>query len=106
MGNATIKAKLYKNGVFQSFGTLRVGPTASGLYGAVLVFLSIIAFMTILGMGLSGNPILTVIFLMVGAIMLFALNLVSNNGFLGAGATILWFIIAGILLLIKGARRN
>jgi len=62
--------------------------------------------MTLIGAGISDNPVYTVFFLMVGVILLYALNLVANNGFLGATATILWLIVAIILIAIKGSNRS
>ncbi len=106
IGNSTIIATLYKNGYYKSWGSLGVNQTPTDIYGtSIMVFLSIIILITLGGIALSGNPIITVVLLMVGVILMFALNLVANNGFIGATATILFFVIACILLLIKGVKR-
>ena len=106
IGNSTVLAKLTKDGNFQAQGTLKLDQTPSDIYGGILVFLGMFLMVTLIGAGISDNPVFTIIFFMVGVIALFALNLVVNNGFIGGTATILWLIIAIILVLIKGARRT
>ncbi len=103
-GNATVIAKLTKNGNLQAQGQIKLDQTASEIYGVVAVTLALFIMLTLMGAGMSNNPVFTIIFLMVGIILLYAMNLVSNQGFIGA--TILWMIVAIIIVLIKGARRN
>jgi hypothetical protein len=105
-GNTTILATLNRDGVLQAKGSLKTGFKPSDWYGLSVVFLALFIMLTLLGAGLSDNPIYTVIFFMVGIVLLFALNLVTSKGFIGAGATILWIILAIIILMIKGGRRN
>ena len=45
-------------------------------------------------------------FIIIGAGVALALNFVDGKGFLGAGASILWLVIAVMLVLIKGSRRQ
>ena len=85
---------------------MKINQSPSDIYGGVVVFLAIFVIMTLIGVGISGNPIVTIFFLMIGVILLISLNLVSNNGFVGATSTVLWLFIALILILIKGARRS
>lgn len=105
-GNSTVMAVLYKDGVEQGRGNIKLDQTSSDIFGVILIILSIMVFMTLLGVGISDNPVITGVFLFVGVVLLFALNLVSNTGFIGAGATILFLAIAIILVIIKAARRN
>ncbi len=105
-GNSTIKAELYRSNSLQAQGNIKLDQTPIEIYGVTLVGLSIFIMMTLIGVGLSGSPIITTIFLMVGVVLLFVLNLVANNGFIGATATILWLAIAMIIILIKGVKRN
>jgi hypothetical protein len=105
-GNSTISAKIYKSGSLQAQGNIKLDQNPSDIYGVSLVVLAMFIMITLIGAGVSDNPVYSVIFLMVGVIFLFVLNLVANNGFIGATATILWLIIAIILVIIKGARRN
>jgi len=106
IGNSTVRATLYKNGEFVGYGGVKLDQSASSLFGSVLVLLSVIVLITLLGVGLSDNPIVTLVFIFIGAIVLFGLNIVSNTGFIGKGATILWLLIIIVLALIKGAKRN
>ena len=105
-GNGTVIAKLYSDGVLKGQGQINLAQSPIDIYGASLVFLGLLIMLTLVGAGVSDNPVFTSIFLIVGAILLFALNLVAHSGFIGAGATILWIIIAIILIIIKGGRRT
>jgi hypothetical protein len=105
-GNSTVRAKLYKDGSIQSFGNIKLDQNPSDIYGPVLVVLALFIMLTLLGAGMSDNPVFTVLFFMVGVILLFALNLVSSSGFIGATATILWLIVAIIIIIIKGSNRS
>jgi len=105
-GNATVNAKLYKDGNLQAQGSVRLDEKPSDIYGSVLVILALFIMLTLLGAGMSDNPVFTIIFLMVGVIFLVALNLIGNNGFIGATATILFLVVAIIIVIIKAGRRS
>lgn len=105
-GNATVRARLYKDNVEQGYGNIKLDETSSGIFGVILILLSVIVLITLFGIGVSDNPIVTAVFLFVGVVLMFALNLIQNTGFLGATATILFLLIAVILIIIKAARRN
>ena len=104
-GNSTIIAKLYKSGNLQAQGNVKLDQTPSQIYGVNLVFLALFVMITLIGAGLSDDPRYTVIFLLVGVALLFALNLVANDGFIGATATFLFLVIAVVLVIIKGGRK-
>ena len=105
-GNSTITAKLFVNGELKGTGSIKQDQNPSDIYGATLIGLSIFIMLSLIGTAISSNPVFTTVFLMLGVVMLFTLNFVANNGFIGSGATILFLVIAMILLLVKGARRN
>ena len=105
-GNSTISASLYKDDVEQGYGNIKLDQDASDIYGGVLIFLGFLVFITLLGIGMSDNPIVTVVFLMVSVIVMMALNLINNTGYIGATATFLFFAICVVLVLIKASRRN
>ena len=105
-GNATAIAQLYKGGVLQAQGQIKLDSDSADIFGVSLVILSLFVMITLIGAGLSNNPVFTIIFFMVGIVLLFALNLVSNNGFIGATATVLWLFIAIIIVIIKASGRN
>ncbi len=105
-GNSSVRASLYQDDVLKAWGDLSVRSSPRTIYGTSVVILALFVFLTLLGAGVSDNPIYTIIFFMVGVILLFAMNLVASNGFIGATATILFLIIAIIIVIIKGSRRN
>jgi hypothetical protein len=43
--------------------------------------------------------------LIVGVIVMTTINLITTTSWVGVGATILWFVIAVIAILVKGADR-
>ena len=105
-GNSTITAKLYRNGNLQGTGQIKLDQSPSDIYGVTLTGLALFLMLTLIGMSISNNPVYTLISLGVGVVLLFGLNLVASNGFIGATATFLWLAIAIIIVLIKGVRRN
>jgi len=105
-GNATAIAQIYKDGKFISQGTINLSQEPEDIYGVSLVFLGVFLLLTIIGAGISDDPIFTSMFLIIGVILLFALNLVDHSGFIGKGASLLWGIIAIILVVIKAAARR
>lgn len=106
IGNSTLMAKVYKDGVLVGSGQLSLDLTPSEIWGGIVVFLAIFLIITLAGAGISDNPVFTIIFFMIGVILLFVMNLVAHNGFIGAGATILWLIMAIIIVIAKGAKRQ
>jgi hypothetical protein len=104
-GNATVTAELEKDEVQQVIGTIRLKQDSKDLFGSNIMFLSIFLVLSLVGIGMSDSPIITGLFLMLGAIMGVVLNLVQNNGFIGVGATILWLLIALGIVIMKGGSR-
>lgn len=105
-GNSTVLAQIIRDDVEQARGSVKLDQDPSDIYGTSILFLGLFAMLTLIGASVSDNPIYTIIFFMLGIILLFSLNLVANNGFIGGSATVLWLIVAIIVVLIKGARRN
>ncbi len=105
-GNATVLAKLYKDGNEEGKGNIRLNQSPSDIFGVVLVILSVIVLITLIGIGISDSPIITMIFLFVGVILISSISLVANNGFIGATAVILFLAIAIIIFIIKAAKRS
>ncbi len=58
------------------------------------------------GMGASDNPMISGIFLILGVFLLVGLNLVYSTSWIGVGATILWFVVAVLIIIIKGGSRR
>ena len=105
-GNTSVVVQLIKDEVVQGSGIIFLASKPSDTFGANLVFIGIFLYMTLIGLAISSSPMITGFFLILGAILGVSLNLVSGFGFIGAGATILWLIIAIIITLIKGQSRS
>ena len=105
-GNSTIYAKVTYGGIIRRDGFISMADTPKDQYGGILIFASLILVMFVLGIGISDNPAITGIFLILGALLLVGLNLVYSTSIIGAGATILWFIVAVIVVIIKGSGKR
>jgi len=105
-GNSTVMAKIYKDSVEQGKGNIKLDQSSSDIFGVILVLLSVFVIITLIGVGVSDNPVVTAVFIFIGVILLFGINLVQNTGFIGATATILFLGIAIVLVIIKAARRS
>jgi len=105
-GNATAYMKLTKDGTKVGGGFINLFQEPEDIYGSSLVFLGLILILTLVGAGIQDNPVITAIFLGLGAIIMIGLNIIDSSGFIGAGATILWLFIAIILVIIKGSKRQ
>jgi len=103
-------ARLYKDGNEQAFGAIDLRQAPSDLYGNNQVFLVIFLYLTLIGIGIGDNPMVTGVFLLVGAGLAIALNLVGTGSGLASqyfgGATLIWLFIAVVLIMIKGAKRT
>lgn len=104
-GNATMFVAIYKDGVLQNNAIVILSQTPQQVYGTNLVFIALMMILFILGIGVSDSPALHGILLIVGGIILVGMNIFYSTSWIGVGATILWFIVAIVLILIKGARR-
>lgn len=106
-GNTTVIAKLYKDGVQVSQAIILARETPQTLYGDILILASVVMFLFFIGFGASSdNPMVMGFALIFGTITMVALNIFYSPSFFGAGASILWFVVAVILLAIKGASRQ
>jgi len=108
IGNATVIAKVSKDGTVIGTGFIDLSVEPEDLYGANLVFLGLFLFLTLIGVAVTDNPMITGVFIVVGVIILIGINLIDTgtSSFIGAGATFLWLVLAVIIVLIKGARRS
>jgi hypothetical protein len=98
-GNVSIFYKFYKDGRLISTSTYNLDVTPTQVYGAGRIILVIILFITLVGLGL-GSKEGAIISAFIGLVLATILN-VYSTGFVGAGATILWFLIAGGIILYK-----
>ena len=105
VGNGTIIAQITKSDVVMGKSWITMSSDPSVLYGSSLVFLTLFLFLSLIGVGISDNPMVTGVFLLIGSILAVGLNIMSSGAILGAGATILWFVVAIIIVLVKGSKR-
>ncbi len=105
-GNSTVLARILKDDVEQGKGNIKLDQKSEDIFPGVLVFLSLLVIMTLIGISVSDSPVITAVFLFVGVLLLVGINLIENTGFIGETATILFFAIAVILVLIKAGRRS
>ena len=106
LGNMSAFAKIYRDEKLQASGSVSQSEKASDIYGSIQLLLALFIMLTLIGAAMSDNPVFTVLFFMAGVILLFGVHLVENTGFIGAGATILFLVIAVIIIIIKGSRRS
>jgi len=104
--NNTVLIQVISDGVVRRKAIITLSNTPENIYGDNLVFVGLIILITIIGMSVSDNPIMLGIMLIFGSVMLVVMNITTNTGWIGGGATILWFIIAIIIILIKGSNRQ
>lgn len=106
-GNATVIAKVLKDDSEIGRAMIKVKQSPSDLYGSNLILLAMIIFLTFVGFGAtSDNPMVMGIFMVLGSIVLIGLNFIYSPSILGVGATILWFIVSIVIVLIKGSNRT
>jgi len=105
-GNSTIIIKLMKDGEPVAFSQVGIQQSPRDLYGNNLMFLGMFLVLMMIGVGLGSSPMISGIFLIIGGIISIAFNLVANTGFFGGAATFIWLVIAVIVILIKGAKRE
>jgi len=105
-GNSTVVAQLYVNGAKKIRRTITLTHDASAIYGGSLIFISLIMILLIIGMSITDNPMTLGIMLIFGIIILTTLNIINSVTFIGTGATILWLVIAIVIILIKGSSRH
>ena len=105
-GNSTVVVTLYQDGEKKAQAILNLAQDPSDIYGANLVITALLIFLALLGIGINGNPIVASTFLVITLVVLIGLNIFYSPSFIGAGATILFFIIAIIIILIKGGNRG
>ena len=106
-GNGTIIAKMYKDDIQTGYAIINLKSKPSELYGQSLILVALFVFITLAGFSIGvDNPMSFGITLSLGSIIMVGLNIVYVKSWIGVGATLLWFILAIILVLIKGAGRQ
>jgi hypothetical protein len=105
-GNSSIITKLHKGGEIVGEAIISLKQDPEDVYGSNLIFVALVGFILILGVSLTDNPMIMGVGLVLATILLFALNIVYSPSIVGTGATVLFFIVAIIIILIKGSDRQ
>lgn len=105
-GNGSMSVIIISDGDIVAKTITKMQKTNRDIYGASIMFLTIFLYLTLIGVGISDNPMVTSFFILLGVILAIGLNLVSTNAFVGKGATVLWIFIIIALLFIKGGKRS
>jgi len=105
-GNSTISISLSSDGDVKRTATINLAQDPNDIYGSNLIFIGLTIMLLIIGMSISDNPVMLGVMLIIGVIVLTVMNITVGAGWIGGGATILWFIIAVIMLLVKGSNRQ
>lgn len=105
-GNSSIIIKISSGGVEKRFAILNIDAKPTDVYGFNIVFIGLIIFLLIIGMAITDNPMVLGIMLIGGIILLTVMNVITTSGWIGTGATILYLLIAIVLILIKGQNRQ
>ena len=105
IGNISLVAKLYRDGSLVGSGNVNLNPSPKDMFNGFSVILALFVLLTLIGVSISDSPVTMVILFMIGVILLTAMNLVANTGFV-YGATILFLIISIVLVIIKGGKRQ
>lgn len=99
-GNATVYAYLYKDNNFINAEIYSLAVDAFDTFGYTGYLFALFLFMTLPLMFIS-SPVIIVIGAMLGIIFAVMLNLFTGGSIIGVGSTIIWFLIAGGILIWK-----
>lgn len=100
IGNSTIRAVLYKDGAFVTSGLFSLTDDEETGFGSTGLLIGAILFITIPLMMISSGAGI-VVGSILGLIFIGLLNLYTGGGIIGVGSALIWFIIAGVIILWK-----
>ena len=103
---SSIMVKIFSGGEEKVYSVMSVKQDPADLYGGSLIFLAVTILLLIVGMSVTDNPMVLGFMLIVGLVILSVLNLVYTTSWIGKGATLLWFVVAVIIVLVKGSNRQ
>jgi len=104
--NATYYTKVTKDGSFVAYDIVDLSPSSTDIFGAGTgIILTVLMYLTLAMMGMA-NGIAVIAFGLIGIILATFLNIFSGGSILSAGGTVLWLIIAGIIIIIKISERR
>ncbi len=98
--NVTVSTQLFQNGNLVASKIFSIRPTAESIFGSQRVILSLMLFFTLPLLALTSG-FAAILLGIVGLIFAAFLNLYESGGFFGVGATLLWAVIAGAVIVWK-----
>ncbi len=104
--NSTYIVSIAKNGQSLPTYTFDLKPSAYDTFGYTGVFLTGLLYLTLVLMAVSSGPIAVVVFGLLGIIFAGMLNIFSGGSIIGVGASLMWLIIAGVIIIIKASSRR
>lgn len=104
--NSTYIVSIAKNGESLPTYTFDLKPSAYDTFGYTGVFLTGLLYLTLVLMAVSSGPIAVVVFGLLGIIFAGMLNIFSGGSIIGVGASLMWLIIAGVIIIIKASSRR
>ena len=102
--NTSVIATPIVNGFWLSSYILSLGPDANSIYGGTRIILGMLMYST-LALLFMPNPLAMVIGGILGLIFAGLFMLVNNGSLYGTGATILFFVVAGVIVLYQISKR-
>jgi len=103
--NTTYKVNINKDGDFMSNYYVSLSPESFTTFGYTGVFLGVLAYMMIVLMATTSG-VIAVVMGIVGLVFISLLGIFSGGSIIGLGSTILWFMVAGVIIIFKISGRR
>lgn len=104
-GNTSIKTKLYMNDKFVTLATYTLQPDGFELFGYTGYFMAAIMYLSLVFMMIT-SLVGTIIFAIAGIVLSGALALTSSSMLFSIASITIWFVVAGIIILVKVSNRD
>lgn len=103
--NATYLARVYMDGEILGFRTYTDELSAKETFGDTGIFLTALGYLMLAFMGIS-SPTASIVLGIIGLMAMGGMTLIDGMSAFGVGATLLWLIIAGAILIWKYQQRR
>jgi len=103
--NTTYKVDIQKDDFFMKVYYVSLKPESFATFGYTGVFLGVLAYMMIVLMATTSG-VIAVVMGMVGLIFISLLGIFSGGSIIGMGSTLLWFMVAGVIIIFKISGRR
>jgi len=106
--NSTVVVRIISGGDEKRFAMLNLESDPDDIYGNNLIFFALMLMVLLIGIGITDNPMVLGVMMFFGMILLVALNVLNSDwlGSIGTGMSLLWLLIAIIIILVKGSNRQ